>query len=172
MWERIAQDGEVNCPDEKLGLILRITGELTRYYAATEFWDDWAYRMACREWLGSTGIGLNVAVPHQFQVRGNVNTVNRPVDWWLILFPRGVNWNSLDDKPVHAMFTHVLSRPWQEEPELTMEAIGLLCVGLRSSGGARTSAFVELSRMDRVSAARLVNHHVVMALRDEDREPR
>lgn len=167
--ERIARDGKVNCPDEQLGLILRITGELARYYAATGFWDDWAYRMACREWLGSTAFGNNAAVPHQFQVQGHIRTINRPVDWWLILFPQGINWNRPDDKPVHVMFTYIFSRPWQEWPHLSLGALGLLAGGLRSLAGQNKTAFVELSQMDRASAAQLVNHHVVMALRDEKR---
>ena len=146
------------------GSSFEITGELTRYYAATELWDEWAYHMAWRERLGSTGIGGNVAVPHQFQVRGRVTIVNRLMDWWLILLPHGIHWNSLDDKPVHAMFTHIFPGPWGESPHLFLGAMDVLTSGLRSLGGPNSNAVVELSRMDRVSAARLVNHHVIMAL--------
>ena len=37
---------------EKLGLILWLTNELTRYYAASEWWGEWAYNMTYREIAG------------------------------------------------------------------------------------------------------------------------
>ena len=30
-----------------------------------------------------------------------------PVDWWLFLFPEGIEWCSLDEQKVHALICHV-----------------------------------------------------------------
>jgi hypothetical protein len=80
---------------EKLGLILWLTNELTRYYAASEWWEQWAYNMTYREALGSTGVGRHFAMPHQYQYDAKtyaattIKTINAGLDWWMVLIPGG-----------------------------------------------------------------------------------
>ena len=39
----------------------------------------------------------------------NLRTDNDPVDWWLILFPRGIDyWDCFREEPVHAMVMVVI----------------------------------------------------------------
>jgi hypothetical protein len=154
--------------DEQLALCVRLVFELTQYYSVPEHFEGWAVRMAAREWLGSTGIGGHVAVPHQYQVFGHICTANSHVDWWLILFPQGTDcWDSLDEKPVHVMFTHVYARPSTVDPCNYIWPLSLLSQGLWPWYKGSPDFALALSRMDRISAARHVNRHVVLAMEDE-----
>ncbi len=165
--ERLTQR-DISVAVEQLGLIVRLTSELARYYDVLELCEEWAYRMAAREWLGSTCIGRQIAVPHQYQVTERVNTVNSHIDWWLVLIPNGTNcWGAFDEQPVHVMFTHVFSRPFVESPGNYLPPLCLLSMGIRELPDDRPEFFVRLSRMHRVSAARLMNQYIVQALREE-----
>ena len=154
-WARVS--------DEQLRLIVRATSALACYYESPEHWETWAVAMAARESLGSTGIGRHVAVPHQFQTAANVRTVNPPNDWWLWILPDGVDWQALDDLPVHAIFTHVYARPWQHEPGFTLSVLEILSDCLRSMTADSPQAMVALSRMAPEDAARFVNRQVASA---------
>ena len=156
---------------EKVGLILWLTNELTRYYAAPEWWHEWAYNMTFRESLGSTSLGRHGAMPHQYQYDAKtyattpINTVNAGVDWWLVLIPGGTDdWETLDGLPVHAMVTYVLAGLPSDGPgnRFRIEAYcEWVTIGFARQ---RPNAFVELSRMDRASAARRMNQHIVSAV--------
>jgi hypothetical protein len=43
----------------------------------------------------------------QWQPRDPVAGVGSPVDWWLFLSPKLIEWGSLDDVPIHALIAHV-----------------------------------------------------------------
>ena len=172
-YHRRAAEG--NLSDEKLGLIIRITDELVRFYAVPEYWEDWAFGMTMRESLGSTWIWRHAATPHQWQhcpttgTAKAIQTANASVDWWLILIPSGtLDWNPCDGEPTYVMFTHVLSHSYTDPmmPRAYLMMIALLGAGLRSLLATSPHALVELSQMDRVSAARLMNQHVLLGLRD------
>lgn len=163
-------------PDAKLGLILQITKELTRYYSVPEHWEEWAYWMTIREALASTSIGMHVAVPHQWQHYGyygadntvkSINTVNAQVDWWLILFPGGtMDWDAWDNLPIHMMLTHVWSSPAAAGPSFIFELMYAVNRGIWYCHRQSPHFAMELSTMDRVSAARLMSRNVVLALPD------
>lgn len=168
--KRLVQQGIVT-DDEQLGLIVRLTSELARYYDVSEFGEDWAYRMAARESLGSTGIGHYVAVPHQYQVVGRVKTVNAHIDWWMILLPGGTDcWPAPDDQPVHVMFTHIYSRPSSEDLTNYLVPLSLLSMGLREIP-AEPDFMIRLSRMDRICSVRLMNQYIVQALKEKPVRP-
>lgn len=155
-------------PCVKLALCTRIAFELACFYRVPEaHGEDWAYRMACRESLGSTGLGGHIAIPHQYQAVGRVATSNANVDWWLILIPQGTyHWHSLDDQPVHLMFTCVFSHPISEHPGDELRSLCLLSQGLRNLDQESPKFALSVARMDRTSAARLVNRHVVLAMQE------
>jgi hypothetical protein len=167
---RVAESG---ISSEKLGLILWLTNELTRYYAAPEAWHEWAYNMTFREALGTTAIGRHFAMPHQFQYDAAnyratpIKTVNAGLDWWMILIPNGTNhWESLDELPVHAMFLYIVSGPHSAGPGDQLRRLELGSRVERLFSWDVPNAFVELSQMDRVSAARQMNRHFVCAADD------
>jgi hypothetical protein len=158
---------------EKLRLILWLTNELTQYYSAPEWWEEWAYSMTFREALGSTGVGRGFAMPQQYQydvktcATTTIKTMNAGLDWWLVLIPGGTkHWEPLDDLPVYAMLTYVSAGPAGPGPQLPGLQIRTMWhadQAARLFAGDSSNAFVELAQMDRVSASRLVNRHFVWA---------
>ena len=170
-YHRSAAQGDLS--DEKLGLIIRITGELARFYSVPEYWENWAFGMTMRESLGSTCAWRHLAMPHQWQhhlatgATKTIHTANATVDWWLILIPGGtVDWEPFDGEPTHIMFMHVFSRSYPAMPSADLMALELVGRAVRDLLAASPNGLLELSQMDRVSAAWRVNQHVVSGLRD------
>jgi hypothetical protein len=66
------------------------------------------------------------------------------------------------------MLTHVLSGSYPDpaRPNDYLVTLGLVGAGVRSLLATSPNALVELSQMNRVSAARLMNQHVISGLRD------
>jgi len=170
-YHRSAAQGDLS--DEKLGLIIRITGELARFYSVPEYWENWAFGMTMRESLGTTCAWRHLAIPHQWQhhlttgATKTIHTANATVDWWLILIPSGtMEWEPFDGEPTHVMFMHVFSRSYPAMPGAELMALELVGRAVRDLLAAAPNGLLELSQMDRVSAARRVNQHVVLGLRD------
>ncbi len=177
---RHALDAGHRLSSQKLVLIGRITSALADHYGVPGLWEEWGHAMALRELLGSTYVGGNVAQPQQFQhdkVGGRtIQTDNDLVDHWLVLIPHGTrDWDGWrDNLSVHVMLTHIF-----EEPGRSVGLTSPVCV---VSGSAvfslvepsRHWAFdssprvIELSRMDRLSAARLLNERFIAVAREQD----
>jgi hypothetical protein len=149
--------------DNKLLLILWLMDLLTSYYRVPGYLEKWADTLAKREALGTTGVGHHFGLLHQFQTTGTVELRNHPVDWWLFLFPGGIDyWESLDEQPVHAMLGHVFAVPWGTTGRFVYRVLALAAQTARAVDQA--SSWVEVSRMDRISAARFVNRRAAEAL--------
>jgi hypothetical protein len=88
----------------------------------------------------------------RFQNRVEIAVDCPPVDWWLFLFPGGIDWASLAEEPVHALIRHVGRRPYSTHPGLMLDAWCLTSAIMRVVGDARL-----VSRMGRVAAARHLN---------------
>lgn len=99
--------GTCHVPEKKIPTILGIMRAMTDYYSVPHLIGNWATGLARREALGSTAISHGFGLIHQFQDDGLVQPTNGAVDWWLILFPGGIEWGAVDDKPVFGMFAHV-----------------------------------------------------------------
>jgi hypothetical protein len=129
--------------------------------------------MAYREALGSTGFLRHGAMPHQYQYHYHaktysgtpINTANARVDWWMVLIPGGTkHWRNIWHFPVHAMFTQILQGSQFGTPG---DYLRILCHADVALGGFERdspNAFVQLSKMDRVSAARRMNQYIVPAV--------
>lgn len=141
---------------EKLDLLTTVMKLLTDFYRVPQFFEDWAHRLAHREQLGSTGIGRGLGLIHQFQAWGQTvpTVVNPPVDWWLFLIPKGMDYESLDDRPVFALIGHVLSAGGYDLGPLWL------------SGTMQKSEMSRVASMDRVSAARFLNVQLALALEE------
>jgi hypothetical protein len=151
---------------EKQGAIAWIIDGMTRHYHRTELFDEWATALMGRESLGSTGMGCHFGLPHQFQHRAEVEVDGPPIDWWLILCPDGIDWESLADEPVHMLFAHVGREPWAScRSDLYYRAWGLSC---RVAGDIEDCR--PISRMGRLAAARSLNPIVLRTLATMDQE--
>jgi hypothetical protein len=185
-WQGRANKNWGQISDHKLGLIARITSALANYYAVPELRDEWAYEMAAREGLGTTYVGSNVAQPHQFQtdrlgrLGGRaIQTDNDGIDHWLVLIPGGTNdWEGWrEDTPVHVMTTHIFPQPWPgRNSGLTVAACMLAGRGVFGLAGRlerwyfSSPELIELSRVDRATAARRVNEQIILMARQEEGE--
>ena len=168
----VAEEERALDPDsEKPGLIVRLMRILTGHYRIPECLEPWAIALARRENLYETGFSDCFAFPHQFQAGEplELRTDNDRVDWWLVLFPQGIDcWNRFQEKPVHAMVMFVVSRP--------VEMVGYFITCLKPLAGGMAvmcrqdpHGWKTVSQMDRVSAARFLNRYIVGAMQGEDR---
>lgn len=98
-------------------------------------------------------------MPHQFQVDGQVNLTNSPVDWWLVLFPEGGRWNAIDDDLVFGMICHVFPKSYTELPGLSMR-VWALTEGV--AWGLEAEDWNRIAQMDRIAAAQMVNREILM----------
>ena len=128
-----------------------------------------------RESLGTTCAWRHLAEPQQWQHHPTtgpaktIHTANANVDWWLILIPSGtMDWEPFDGEPTHVMFTHVLSRSYPDPvtPGAYMGTLALVGGAVRELLATSPDGLLELSQMDRVSAAWRINQHVISALND------
>ena len=81
---------------DKKGVVDELAASIS--VATTASTKDIATVLMEREQLGSTGIGGGVAIPH-----GKLDTV-KSIQVGLGLSKKGVNYDSLDNKPVHIFF--------------------------------------------------------------------
>jgi hypothetical protein len=94
-------------PDSQRESICRMMDVMADHYGDRSKFEPWAVGLARRELLGSTA-SHGSALAHQFQYDGGVVPVDcPPVDWWLFLFPAGIGWSAIDEKPIFAIIAHV-----------------------------------------------------------------
>ena len=145
--------------EEKLDYILWITHMLTKYYHVPEYLEHWATQLAARENMGVVmGLGRHMGVVHQFQPASGsqrVHTANGSMDWWLVLIPEGVDFQSMDGLPTHVLFGMALAdsgkdfclyMPWCECLHSIMQL---------------NEDWISVSKMDRLTAARYLNQRLV-----------
>jgi hypothetical protein len=153
----------------KFRVILRLMSVLTDYYRVPQRFERWVDFLARREALMSTGFGGGFGLVHQFQDDGPVELSNNPVDWWLFLFPAGVDWDALDGAPVYGMLGHLFPPQHYSLPALKLRVYELAgsLVPRQIAGGGKVDAPVweRLARLDRLSAARAVNLSIGRVLR-------
>lgn len=149
----------------KLDLIFRLMRVMTDHYRVPPLFPKWATMLAKREALGSTGIGYGFGLLHQFQDDGEIELTNAPVDWWLALFPGGIEWDAWDGKPVFGMIGHVFPPDHWNLPGLKLRVWELSSRAVRAKD---TDAWPGIAKMDRAIAAQVVNRAIVQA-RDRDR---
>ncbi len=115
----------LSLPTPKVHGVIDLMSRIAAHYDAERFTDPWTVGLLRREYLGTCGIGRSFALIHQFQSRLPVTLLQPPVDWWLILYPDGIEWDSLDSQPVFAMFAHVFANV--EKPGLMLRAYEKSC---------------------------------------------
>jgi hypothetical protein len=139
-------------PREKFASFFRVMDLIARHYRIPEVFEDWVVGPAARESLGSSAFGGHWGLIHQFQLAHEAPVDCPPVDWWLFLFPDGIDWASLAEEPVHALIGHVGRGPYLAESDLMYGAWGLTSAIMRAVDDARPVA-----RIGRVGAARHLN---------------
>ncbi len=136
-------------PPEKLESCFWAMDLITGRYRVPEFFEDWVVGLAQRETLGSSYMNGHWSLVHQYQGGHRAPVDCPPVDWWLFLFPDGIDWEALDEEPVHALIGHVGRRPFSEDSGGLMLNVWSLTSAIVSAVGDARS----VSRMGRVAAA-------------------
>lgn len=155
---------DVRLRPEKIALIFHMIYGMTSYYGVPTLAESWTNGLVKRESLGSCGLGAGFALVHQFQDKTPIRTDNGIVDWWLFLVPGGVDYEALDQQPVHALVGHVFATShtnWGRQLGV-WEITGHLH---RSVG---SSKWIEVSRMDRGRAATQLNYQLADCLATTD----
>ena len=145
----------------KLNVIFRLMRVMTDHYRVPHLFPKWATMLARREALGSTGIGYGFGLLHQFQDDGEVELANAPVDWWMVLFPGGIEWDAWDGEPVFGMICHVFPPDHWNLPSLKLRVWELSSRAVRAKD---TDAWAGIAKMDRATAAQVVNRAALSAL--------
>lgn len=99
-------------PPEKLESFFWVMDLFTGHYRIPEVFEDWVVGLAERESLGSSAMGGHWGLVHQYEGGHGAPVDCPPVDWWLFLFPDGIDWASLAEEPVHALIGHVGRRTY------------------------------------------------------------
>jgi hypothetical protein len=134
-------------PDSKRESIYWMIDAMCGHYNIQSQFEGWVVGLAGREILMSTAwYGMGMA--HQYQRGGQVPVDNPPVDWWLFLFPEGIDWAAMDERPVFAIIAHVA------HTDASYRAMLPLCFLTQSL--LRTD-WSQVAQMGRVAACRHLN---------------
>jgi hypothetical protein len=79
---------------------------MSGHYGVRSQFEAWVVGLAGREVLGSSA-GNGCGMAHQYQHGGGVPVDCPPVDWWLFLFPGGIDWSAWDGEEIFAVIAHV-----------------------------------------------------------------
>ena len=151
-------------PSEKLESIYWIMDLMTGHYRVPDLFEPWVLGLVGRECLGTSALGQHFGVVHQFQKGDEIQVDNPPLDWWLFVFPEGIDWDDLGGESVHALIGHVSRFPFHNTHGETLYlAWSLTCKLAREVDDWRT-----ISRMGRIDAARHLNEITVRLLEERN----
>ena len=142
-------------PQSKLESLYWIMDSMCGYYSVP-YLEQWVVDCVRREFLASTawcGMGMT----HEFQRGEEVPVDNPPCDWWLFLFPGGIDWAAMDDNPVFAIITHVAHHDASYRAMLPLYVL--------TQGLLRTD-WTAVAQMGRVDACRHLNGITAQCLAD------
>ena len=145
-------------PDSKRESIYWMIQAMCGHYGVPYF-EQWVVGLAGLEIRCSTGrFGMGMA--QQYQSGGQVPVDNPPVDWWLFLFPEGIDWASMDDLPVYAVIAHVAHL------DASYRAMIPICFFTES---LRRTDWSQVAHMGRVDACRYLNRITAQCLAEATR---
>ena len=98
--------------------------------------------------------------PTNTRAGGQVPVDNPPVDWWLFLFPEGIDWAAMDGDPVYAVIAHVAHL------DASYRAMIPICFFTES---LRRTDWSQVAQMGRVAACRHLNRITAQCLAETAR---
>ena len=148
-------------PGEKRVSIYLMIDRWAGHYDRPDLFEPWVVGLARRESLASSSLGDQCGIAHQFHSTGEVRVDCPPVDWWLFLFPEGIDWACPDGKPTHAVLGHVGRSPWHHVGGFMYRVWGLA-----QRLACDVGDWPGVSRMGRVDAARYLNRAIVSLIEE------
>jgi hypothetical protein len=103
-------------PSEKLESYFWMMDLITNHYQTPELFEEWTVGLGQRENLMTSAFRAHWGMVHQFQTAHDAPVDCPPMDWWLFLFPDGVDWASMSEEPVHALIAQVGQQPFPINP--------------------------------------------------------
>ena len=119
--EELAAMDLFRLPEPKIDALLQVAAAVTSHYGLADRLPIWAERVPVQE----------AFTPGSYQYAGYLNHwqpwepvpgARDPVDWWLFLSPRPIDWGSLDDLPVHALIAHVAPEDYRQQMRAMLQA--------------------------------------------------
>jgi hypothetical protein len=157
------RSAEYPLPVEKVESTFWIMDRLTGHYRVPELFGPWVLGLVGRETIGSSALGGGSGLVHQFQEGDEIQVDCPPVDWWLFLFPDGIDWQDLGGDTVHALIGHVGRVPWGKSYGASLYPAWCLTGSLVRE----VDDWRRVSRMGRIDAARHLNEITVRLLESQ-----
>jgi hypothetical protein len=146
-------------PQSKRESIYWIMDRMASHYRSPDLFKPWVIGLVGREILAPTASdGIGFAHQYQHYQPVPVPLDCHPIDWWLFLYPDGVDWAAMDYKPIFAVMAPVAPDlsfvQWQPG---TMLRVYCLADSIRRAVSDSEVGWQGVSRMGRVAAARHLN---------------
>ena len=104
--EELAADGLWRLPAPKTDALLQVADAVTEYYGIGDRLEAWADRIPVQESFAAQS-AEHAGMLNHWQPAEPVPGAGWPLDWWLFLSPKPIDWDSLDDLPIFALVAHV-----------------------------------------------------------------
>ena len=152
--EELAAMDLFRLPGPKVEALLQVADAVTEYYGIGDRLEAWAERIPVQEAF-SPQSGAHVGVLSYWQPWEPVSGAGSPVDWWLFLSPEPIEWDSLDDLPIHAVVAHVSPINYHDRMGTMLRAWSAAWRLVKEVG--ETEVWPRLARMEALDAVRLLN---------------
>ncbi len=147
--------------DEKKGSFYATMDLVAGHYRAHHHFEDWVGQLAFWETVNPSQSGEDLVLLPWFRGRDEIPVDCPPVDWWLFLFPDGLDWNSPEGKPARALVAPVTQVSLSRNPSRLRHFV----VWLSKQLGEKVD-WLKVARMGRVDAALFLNP-IVAEILDE-----
>jgi hypothetical protein len=147
--------------DEKKGSFYATMDLVASHYRMHRFIEDWVARLAFWGTVNPSQSGEELVLLPWFQGREEIPVDRPPVDWWLFLFPDGLDWNSPDGKPARALMAPVTRVSLSSRPRRLRHFVAWLSRQL----GEKVD-WLKVARMGSLDAALFLNP-IVAEILDE-----
>lgn len=175
--ERIQEDLTTDATpysSEGICQIVQAAYVLTHAYGVSDQLENWSRRMA--NWLfrfyWSVASNHLWICPMGWQgERETAMTMNRIVDWWLILVPRGIEVPNFDGTKTHVLITPVFAEVRNPCVRVGFWTSMMKALRITNQNGSMMSekpshrTWFDLSQMNRVKACRFINERISKSLR-------
>jgi len=119
--EELAADGLLRLPASKTDALLQVADAVTSHYGLADRLPIWAERVPVQVAF-TPGSYQYAGYLNHWQPWEPVSVARDPVDWWLFLSPRPIDWGSEDDLHLHALIAHVAPEDYRQQMSAMLQA--------------------------------------------------
>jgi hypothetical protein len=119
--EELASEDLRRLPEPKIDALFQVAVAVTSHYGLADQLEMWAERIPVQEAFAPCSY-RHAGLLNEWQPREPVPGARYPVDWWLFLSRRPIDWQSPDDLPVHALIDHVAPENYHRQMTAMFQA--------------------------------------------------